>query len=64
MAITKTRRPITDTNWRCIMTWRKVETSLSERTKKHFENSKKAFANKEVIDWKIHVEWLWWVKAP
>lgn len=50
------RRPITDVNNRDFMTGKILpQEPLDEKTLAHFENTRKKFEKKEVVDGKIHV---------
>lgn len=54
------RRKITDVNNRDFLTGKIVPPEpLDEKTLQHFENTRKKFEKKEVVDGKIFVAWFW-----
>lgn len=61
----KIRRPLTDINWNDFMTWEKVEQEIvllqdvnkADRIEKWLIQKIK----ESQVDWKIYVEWLWYV---
>ena len=54
------RRKITDVNNRDFLTGKIVPAEpLDEKTLQHFENTRKKFEKKEVVDGKIFVAWFW-----
>jgi len=59
--INRVSRPLTDIHGNDFVTWQKIEKQeMSERVKKHFENSKKQRQEKvkNAKDWMVHVAGL------
>ena len=62
----KIRRPLTDINWNDFTTWEKVEPVLLFQDIDKANRIEKRMIQKikeSEVDWKIFVEWLWYVKV-
>ena len=62
----KIRRPLTDINWNDFTTWEKVEPVLLFQDIDKANRIEKRMIQKikeSGVDWKIFVEWLWYVKV-
>ena len=55
-------RPITDINWKDICTGRKVEVpEININLKEKVAKWKKEKIQNAREDWKVFIDWLWWV---
>ena len=60
----KIRRQLVDINWNDFMTWKYIWSEwISEDTVEHYKRTKKEFEQKEVINNKINIKWLWLVSV-